>query len=324
MEAGGAFTDGLMCARTMSSTPRSVTLTSPIVRCGAVALGVLAALGAPVLVACRRELPPRPDPAAADPASPAASVGSIALPASSLGAVPDVRADATRVYATKSALYVDEARVADGPRSDGYAAKDRRASGSLELTELSRRLEGKGEVRIYADTELPALALTQIVFSARVAGPKSLLLMTNGGAGVRALPLDLSSPKVRCRRGPPPPPGLPPLEPEDCDRGLALELVVTARGVVVFARDVRLGAGCAEPGSDLSVTGHDAAPLRACLARAGDGVPAPPTITFSAAGEAKIGDLVRVIDALRSGEAPLASIRLGMSDDWVARSSPRW
>jgi hypothetical protein len=299
----------------MSRTPRFASF---VARLGAVGLVVAAAA-----LGCRKPAAP---PAKADPLAPAASIGSIALPASSLGDAPT---DATRIYATKSALYVGDDRIGDGPRpEEGYNAKDRRTSLSLEITEISRRLKGKDDVLVYADAELPGAALTQIVYSAQVAGAKRISLMTKGDAGVRALPLELSSPKRRCPHlSPPPPPPAgsasapspplpaPPPPMGDCDPGLALGLLVTADGIVVLAHGMRMGEACTQPGPGLSVTGYDAARLRACIATSRIGVPASPTdktVTVAPAAGAKIGDLVRVMDAMRSGDAPFTAIRLGV------------
>lgn len=301
----------------MSPTHR---FASSVTRLGAAALVVAtAAFG------CRKAPAP---PAQPDPLAPAASIGSIALPASTLGEAP---ADATRVYATKSALYLGDDRIGDGPRpEDGYPAKDRRTSLSLEITELTRRLEGKDTVLVYADAELPGAALTQIVFSAQLAGARHISLMTKGDAGVRALPLELSSPKRRCPHlppaapasasasaapsTPPPPPPAPPAM-GDCDPGLALGLLVTADGIVVLAHGMRMGEACTQPGPGLSVQGHDAARLRACIATSRIGVPASSsdkTVTVAPAAGARIGDVVRVMDVLRSGDAPFTAIRLGV------------
>ncbi len=262
-------------------------------------------------LACRQHAPA---PAKLDPLAPAASIGAIALPSSSLGPAP---ADGARVYATTSALYVDGARIGDGPRpEEGYPAKDRLTSLSLEITELSRRLSGKSDVLLYADRGLDGVALLQLVYSAKAAGAKRVLLMTNGQAGVRAVPIDLSDPARRCPPRPPAAEGSGIVRtPEGCDPGLALGLVVTTDGVVVVGQGRRLGVACTQPGPGLSVTGFDAARLRACIATAHVGVPASESdsaVTVAPAEGVTVADLVRVIDELRGGDdARFSTFRLG-------------
>ncbi len=296
--------------------PRTHRLASLVTRSGW--LGALALVGAAAL-GCRKPAPPTK----ADPLAPAASIGSLTLPPSTLADAPtDAHADAMRIYATKGALFLGDDRIGDGPRpEDGYAAKDRRTSLSLEITELSRRLTGKDDVLVYADAQLPAVALTQLVFSAKVAGAKHVSLMTKGEAGVRALPLELSNPKRRCPHLAPPAPSasggppapLPPMG--DCDPGLALGLLATPDGVVVLAHGMRMGEACTQPGPGLSVKGSDAAALRACIATSRVGIPASPTddtVTVAPAGGATIGDVLRVMDVVRTGDRPFAKVRLGV------------
>jgi hypothetical protein len=267
------------------------------------------ALLAPCALACRKSKPP----AATDPLAPPAAVGSLALPEAKVGATPEQVEGEARVYATASALFLGDQRIGDGPeKNEGFKARDRRTSGSLEIVELARRLQGRERALLYVDGGLSGRALTEIAFTHTIAGGKRDDLAIATKEGVRVIPLDLSPSRRPC-----PAPSSSASAAPGCDPGLAIALLVMKDGVVAVARGQRLGDGCKAPGGELSVHGYDATAIRACVdeirSHAGDG--GDRTLTIAPSAMVTVRDVVDVIEAARAdakGNVVFSTIRLGV------------
>lgn len=271
--------------------------------------------GAPLLLAlaCKK---PAPAPSSTpDPLAPAGAGSAIALPSSTAEDRPEGGA---RVYATKEGLFLDDQRVAGGPRAgEGFPARDKITTNGLEIPELARRAKGMRDVLLYVDETLSSRALVEIVFTLKSAEVQRAALMTRGKGGVRAIPLDLSRVKRRCVL-PPPVPGAPAPStqamPEGCDSVLELSVVQMPAGEIVFFRGTRLGEGCTAPAPGLSVKGLDAAALGACLDAVRARAPKASddrAVTVAPVDEVPVGELAKLLDLLRGGAKPFTMLRIG-------------